>query len=76
MVNWDSDRSVEFDPAHNDHVGDLDKRIYSKHGEKIKVWGEKFFEHFLDGSAGVMYTSFFGLILDEMIRLNDDINCK
>ena len=26
-----------------------------------------FFEHFLDGSAGVMYTSFAGLILDEFI---------
>ena len=27
-----------------------------------------FFDHFLDGSAGVMYTSFVGLIIDEFIR--------
>ena len=76
MINWNSDRSIEFDPQHNDHVNDLEKRVYSKQGEKVKVWGEQFFTHFLDGSAGVMYTSFFGLILDELIRLNDDINCK
>ena len=30
--------------------------------------GHQFFEHFLDGSAGVMYTSFLGLILDELIN--------
>jgi hypothetical protein len=29
--------------------------------------GQHFFEHFLDGSAGVMYTSFLGLIIDELL---------
>jgi hypothetical protein len=27
-----------------------------------------FFDHFLDGSAGVMYTSFVGLIIDEIVN--------
>jgi len=31
-----------------------------------------FFEHFLDGSAGVMYTSFLGLIIDEFIHYESD----
>lgn len=34
---------------------------------KNTTCGAVFFEYFLDGSAGVMYTSFLGLILDEMI---------
>ena len=33
----------------------------------FKECSRHFFEHFLDGSAGVMYTSFLGLILDEFI---------
>jgi len=39
--------------------------------EKLKVFGENFFEHFLDGSAGVMYTSFLGLIIDELLTYGD-----
>ena len=35
--------------------------------DTMRCIGEKFFEHFLDGSAGVMYTSFLGLILDEIL---------
>ena len=42
----------------------LDREHYK---EKLKVVGENFFEHFLDGSAGVMYTSFLGLIIDELL---------
>ncbi|KAL3769989.1 hypothetical protein ACHAWO_008363 [Cyclotella atomus] len=34
---------------------------------KLKRWSQHFFEHFLDGSAGVMYTSFLGLVIDEFI---------
>jgi hypothetical protein len=37
------------------------------HRRLVKGCGKHFFEHFLDGSAGVMYTSFFGLIIDELI---------
>ena len=37
-----------------------EKRNYS--------WWNHFFDHFLDGSAGVMYTSFLGLIL--LMRLS------
>jgi hypothetical protein len=33
----------------------------------LHVCGSKFFEHFLDGSAGVMYTSFLGLIINELL---------
>ena len=35
--------------------------------ERARVCGERFFEHFLDGSAGVMYTSFLGLIISELV---------
>ena len=41
-------------------------------GEKSKVCFQGFFEHFLDGSAGVLYTSFFGLIVDEIIQFGTD----
>ena len=33
-----------------------------------KTWWHSFFDHFLDGSAGVMYTSFLGLIIDEIVN--------
>jgi hypothetical protein len=53
------ERSVEssksFDTDRNMEADD--NQSYSKH----------FFEHFLDGAAGVMYTSFLGLIIDEFI---------
>eukprot|EP00977_Amphora_coffeiformis_P002689 scaffold516_cov175-Amphora_coffeaeformis.AAC.28 len=42
--------------------------------QKLKVFGEHFFENFLDGSAGVMYTSFLGLIIDELLTYGDDKN--
>ena len=35
-------------------------------------WREDFYDHFLDGAAGVMYTSFLGLILDDLIALGTD----
>lgn len=41
-------------------------------GEKSKICFQGFFEHFLDGSAGVLYTSFFGLIVDEIIQFGTD----
>jgi len=41
-------------------------------GEKSKILCGHFFEHFLDGSAGVLYTSFFGLIVDEIIQFGTD----
>lgn len=41
-------------------------------GEKSKACFGSFFEHFLDGSAGVLYTSFFGLIVDEIIQFGTD----
>ena len=45
--------------------------------EKMGVVGETFFEYFLDGSAGVMYTSFLGLILSELIsRYGREYSCS
>ena len=38
-------------------------------GEARRRWREDFYDHFLDGAAGVMYTSFLGLILDDLIAL-------
>lgn len=37
-------------------------------GSTATRWWDHFFEHFLDGSAGVMYTSFLGLIIDELVN--------
>ena len=37
-------------------------------GERVASL-EDFYDHFLDGAAGVMYTSFLGLILDDLIAL-------
>lgn len=76
MVDWNSDRSVGFESTHFDHLEEQENGMCKQRSEKVKVWGEQFFEHFLDGSAGVMYTSFFGLILDELIRINDPSSCK
>ena len=42
-----------------------------KYKQKLKVIGDNFFEHFLDGSAGVMYTSFLGLIIDEILTYGE-----
>lgn len=36
--------------------------------KRMITCGEQFFEEFLDGSAGVMYTSFLGLIITELVR--------
>lgn len=41
----------------------------------MKTCGEHFFEHFLDGSAGVMYTSFVGLIVDDLIHYGEKTKC-
>ena len=46
-------------------------RMKPVEGERSKAsscW-HHFFEHFLDGSAGVLYTSFVGLIIDEIVNL-------
>jgi hypothetical protein len=51
-----------FVSHHHDQSGEYDYR------QRIKTCGSTFFENFLDGSAGVMYTSFLGLIIDELIQ--------
>ncbi|KAL3780415.1 hypothetical protein HJC23_004352 [Cyclotella cryptica] len=49
-----------------DTVGILTGKGITKQHNLIKC-SKHFFEHFLDGSAGVMYTSFLGLIVDEFL---------
>ena len=39
--------------------------------ETAKVMGERFFEYFLGGSAGVIYSSFLGLINTNCIRYGE-----
>lgn len=39
-------------------------------GSSTTHWWHHFFDHFLDGSAGVMYTSFLGLIIDEIVNID------
>ena len=62
-----------------EHPDDDHTDIRSVNTVKLKEKGRfaLFFEHFLDGSAGVMYTSFLGLIIDELIRYgsNDKRYC-
>ncbi len=53
VYNWNSDRTIEMESADNDHIQDLEAPE-SAPAKKVKVLGEQFFEHFLDGSAGVM----------------------
>lgn len=36
--------------------------------EKTREFRETFFEYFLDGAAGVMYTSFLGLVIDAFLN--------
>ena len=38
----------------------------------LKKVGGVLFSHFLDGSSGVMYTSFLGLIIDEVVNWIDE----
>ena len=42
--------------------------------QHLKYCGEHFFENFLDGSAGVMYTSFLGLIISEVLTYGKEKN--
>jgi hypothetical protein len=42
-----------MESADNDYIQDLEAPE-SAPAKKVKVWGEQFFEHFQDGSAGVM----------------------
>ena len=57
-------------------VVEVDESWYSRHSEQQKErllgCGKQFFEHFLDGSAGVMYTSFLGLIITELITYGEN----
>jgi len=50
-------------------------RRFHQFKARSKRCGQHFFEHFLDGSAGVMYTSFVGLIISEMINYGSR-SCK
>ena len=46
----------------------LRSRAHATSSGEEKSWWNHFFDHFLDGSAGVMYTSFLGLIIDEIVN--------
>lgn len=62
----------EEDTHSKDESRDSDTGSSKKPLKHHFIWcGEHFFEHFLDGSAGVMYTSFLGLIIDELINYGD-----
>jgi hypothetical protein len=60
VYHWDSEHTVDMEPHENDHIEDIPdggRILISAPVQKAKVWGEKFFEHFLDGSAGVMVSN-------------------
>ena len=55
-------------------TGSLRNAATAAPGEKVASLesadeSEDFYDHFLDGAAGVMYTSFLGLILNDLIAL-------
>mmetsp|Transcript_3222 Transcript_3222/g.4831 ORF Transcript_3222/g.4831 Transcript_3222/m.4831 type:complete len:379 (-) Transcript_3222:886-2022(-) len=49
----------------------LPQEVAELGNKSSRVW-KVAFDHFLDGSAGVLYTSFFGLILDEIVNFGTD----
>ena len=62
----------------NSNITDMSTFASSRRSRMEPIEGERskaytcwhhFFEHFLDGSAGVLYTSFVGLIIDEIVNL-------
>jgi hypothetical protein len=63
----------EFIGSSSDFADSLNRQEESKKHCAIGC-GKHFFEHFLDGSAGVMYTSFLGLIIDELLVYGEDKN--
>lgn len=54
----------------NDNISTFSTSRTTVHGgeRKQKTCWDHFFHHFLDGSAGVLYTSFVGLIIDEIVN--------
>ena len=58
----DEEKGSEGD---NDSSGSQTK----KSCQRAKCYREMFFDYFLDGAAGVMYTSFLGLIIDAFFEL-------
>ena len=55
--------------APGEKVASLESADESVRAKTRRRWREDFYDHFLDGAAGVMYTSFLGLILDDLIAL-------
>jgi hypothetical protein len=71
-IRQDHEESTSM--ASNHDVDETPKNLFGhQHNQKpwcknyLKMCGEHFYEHFLDGSAGVMYTSFLGLIISELV---------
>ena len=53
----------------NDNISTFSTSRTTVHGgERKQTCWDHFFHHFLDGSAGVLYTSFVGLIIDEIVN--------
>mmetsp|Transcript_1606 Transcript_1606/g.2438 ORF Transcript_1606/g.2438 Transcript_1606/m.2438 type:complete len:302 (+) Transcript_1606:44-949(+) len=77
LVNIDEERPLSgIDFASSDRWSlsphDPVEEPLSTHRAKMLVCWRHFFDHFLDGSAGVMYTSFLGLVIDEILRYGND----
>jgi len=73
------DPILEFNDGNNDKDSKVGWMVHSylqsATKDRVRGCGENFFEHFLDGSAGVMYTSFLGLIITELVTYGDSKKC-
>jgi len=69
--NVDSNKPCTITPQPMDGTSTSFLGLDPKQKERVRGCGAQFFEHFLDGSAGVMYTSFLGLILTEIITYGE-----
>ena len=75
--NDDIESKIPIDSLHHSQ----NRQVFSRQDQQnddnynpsnfLRTCGEHFFEHFLDGSAGVMYTSFFGLIIDDLLNYGE-----
>jgi len=68
-LQYDEEEDDDDDEDHESRLHRLQKWLSPPQPmrEKVAKVGHNLFEYFLDGSAGVMYTSFLGLIISELI---------
>ena len=65
----ESEGELDMDSCSTVHISTVGEKSVMSGLRKV---GGVLFSHFLDGSSGVMYTSFLGLIIDEVVNWIDE----